>query len=581
MSIILGLVLAMLQIPAGAGIRPGISGTIVRQDTGEPLGRATVTLTSEQDSRPLQSVSSGPDGKYSFDDVPAGRYRIAATRNGYVRAEYGDREGNGCGAAVTLAQGQRLENVRVGMIAASAIAGRLLDQDGEPVVSVGVQALRYTYVNGKRTLQAVQTVTTNDLGEYRLFGLVPGRYYVGAAMENTGGQGAARVFLSAVAPPPPLPLPLPGQPVTGGVSVVAPIRPPDSSVIERFVPAFYPGVPDPQSASAVELRPGESFLRADMRLNVVRTRKVRGTLAGVTAGGRQRFSVGLVPRSDLSIGNAAAHNASTSPDGSFELTAVLPGSYFLTATGNDASGRVFGRVAVDVVDRDVEGVAVALLKGTTLTGRITSDDPAAVQRVQTVTLRPLNEGVAGFPNLNLSVQARGGTFQMDGIPPGEYLAGLTFNGPGGMYMAAMRMDSQDVRNGLRLDGQPTAQLEMEVGTRGAVVDGTVVSDQQRPVAGATVVLVPDTFLRQRSTLYKTVTADDDGRFNLNTIAPGDYKVFAWEDVERGAWEDPNFLRNIEARGRSVALRDGASESVQITAIPSNGAIYGQCDGRIR
>lgn len=580
MSIILGLLLIMLQIPTGAGIRPGISGTIVRQDTGEPLGRATVTLTSEQDSRPLQSVASGPDGKYSFDDVPAGRYRIAATRNGYVRAEYGDREGNGCGAAVTLAQGQRLENVRVGMMAAGAIAGRLLDQDGEPVVSVGVQALRYNYVNGKRTLQAVQTVTTNDLGEYRLFGLVPGRYYVGAAMENTGAQGAARVFLPALAVPPPPPLPIPG-PVTGGVSVVAPIKPPDSSVIERFVPAFYPGVPDPEAASAVELRPGESFLRADMRLNLVRTRKVRGTLAGVTAGGRQRFSVSLVPRSDLSIGNAAPHNASTSPDGSFELNAVLPGAYFLTATGNDVSGRVFGRVAVDVVDRDVEGVAVLLLKGTTLTGRITSDDPAAVQRVQTATLRPLNEGAAGFPNLNLSVPAKGGTFQMDGIPPGEYLAGLTFNGPGGMYMVAMRMDSQDVRNGLRLDGQPTAQVEMEVGTRGGTVNGTVVSDQQRPVAGATVVLVPDTFLRQRSTLYKTVTTDSEGRFRLETIAPGDYKVFAWEDVERGAWEDPNFLRTIEARGRSVSLRDGASEAVQITAIPSNGAIYGQCDGRIR
>lgn len=579
MSIIIGLLLVMLQGPA-AVIRPGISGTIVRQDTGEPLGKATVTLTGEQDGRPLQSVSSGTDGKYSFDDVPPGRYRIAATRNGYVRAEYGDREGNGCGAAVTLAQGQRLGDVRVGMMAASAIAGRLLDQDGEPVVSVGVQALRYSYQNGKRTLQAVQTVSTNDLGEYRLFGLTPGRYYVGAAMENTGAQGAARVFLPAPAPPPPPPLP-PGQALTGVVNLVTSLRTPDSSVIERFVPTLYPGVSDAQSASPVELRPGESFLRADMRLNLVRTRKVRGTLAGVTVGGRQRFSVTLVPRSELSMANTAAHNASTSPDGSFELTAVLPGSYFLTATGNDTSGRVFGRIAVDVVDRDIEGVSLPMLKGTTLTGRIASDDPAAVQRVQTVTLRPLNEGAPGFPNLNLSVQAKEGRFQLDGIPPGEYLAGLTFNGPGGMYMKAMRMDSQDVRNGLRLDGQAAAELEMEVGTRGAVLDGTVVSDQQRPVAGATVVLVPDTFLRQRSTLYKTVSTDNEGRFHLDTIAPGDYKVFAWEDVERGAWEDPTFLRPIESRGRSLVLRDGGSEAVQIAAIPSNGAIYGQCDGRVR
>jgi hypothetical protein len=103
-----------------------------------------------------------------------------------------------------------------------------------------------------------------------------------------------------------------------------------------------------------------------------------------------------------------------------------------------------------------------------------------------------------------------------------------------------------------------------------------VNDQQRPQAGATVVLVPDTFLRQRSTLYKTVTTDSEGRFHFETIAPGDYKVFAWEDVDRGAWEDPNFLRQIEARGRPLALRDGGTEVVQIAVIPSNGAIYGQC-----
>ena len=93
MLVIIGLLFAMFQVPAAAPVRPGFSGIVVRQDTGELLAKASVVLTAENDARTLQSVTSDAGGKFAFDDVPAGRYRIAATRTGYVRAEYGDREG--------------------------------------------------------------------------------------------------------------------------------------------------------------------------------------------------------------------------------------------------------------------------------------------------------------------------------------------------------------------------------------------------------------------------------------------------------------------------------------------------------
>jgi hypothetical protein len=84
----------------------------------------------------------------------------------------------------------------------------------------------------------------------------------------------------------------------------------------------------------------------------------------------------------------------------------------------------------------------------------------------------------------------------------------------------------------------------------------------------TVVSIPDPPYRRRSSLYATTTADDAGRFELN-LAPGTYKVLAFEDIEDGMWQDPDFIRSVESRGRPVAIGEGFSGrlSVDIPVIP--------------
>jgi hypothetical protein len=95
-----------------------------------------------------------------------------------------------------------------------------------------------------------------------------------------------------------------------------------------------------------------------------------------------------------------------------------------------------------------------------------------------------------------------------------------------------------------------------------------------------VVLVPDIFLRKRSTLYKVRTSDAAGGFRIEAIGPGDYKIFAWEGVETGSWQDPDFIRAYENRGKGLTVREGQIEDVQISVIPSSGPIYGQCGNPI-
>jgi hypothetical protein len=89
-----------------------------------------------------------------------------------------------------------------------------------------------------------------------------------------------------------------------------------------------------------------------------------------------------------------------------------------------------------------------------------------------------------------------------------------------------------------------------------------------PAAGVWVVLVPDEAHRNEFHLFKQRATDQYGRFDLRGIAPGDYKLFSWEQVEPNAWEDPDFLKLFEVKGESVSLQEGDGKSVDVVAIRS-------------
>ena len=118
-----------------------------------------------------------------------------------------------------------------------------------------------------------------------------------------------------------------------------------------------------------------------------------------------------------------------------------------------------------------------------------------------------------------------------------------------------------------LSGQPRDLLEIVIGADGGRINGTVVNARRDPLPNSTVVVVPDAGDRSRSERYKVVASDGSGRFRVRGLAPGDYKVFAWEDIEEGAWQDSDFLRSYESRGTSIRIHEGSNETVQVTAIP--------------
>jgi hypothetical protein len=87
---------------------------------------------------------------------------------------------DGPGQTITIAPGQQLRDIKVVMTPGGVIAGRITGRDGRPLAGARVRAMKPWIQENQRQLRAVQEVVANDLGEFRLIWLMPGRYYLSA-----------------------------------------------------------------------------------------------------------------------------------------------------------------------------------------------------------------------------------------------------------------------------------------------------------------------------------------------------------------------------------------------------------------
>src|SRR5688500_4941181 len=166
------------QTPTGTA---KISGRVVAADTGSPIRRAQISINS-RDAQFNRNVATDNDGRYEFTGLSEGRYRLFVSKAGYVALEYGQARPFEAGKPLDIATGQVLEKIDFGLPRGSAITGRITDEFGDPITDVQVQALRYQFLNGERQLvDAGRTAQTDDLGAYRIFGLMPGDYIIRAS----------------------------------------------------------------------------------------------------------------------------------------------------------------------------------------------------------------------------------------------------------------------------------------------------------------------------------------------------------------------------------------------------------------
>ncbi len=590
MNLLQIVIMAIALQAAGQEVRPGsVEGLVVKLGTGEPFANATVQLSLKTEPGRMEEPAgarilppdafhryskSGADGKFVFENVMPGEYQVVATHaGGYVPAEYGQRTPTGEGIPFSIAAGQRMAGILLGLTPTGSISGRIFDSDGEPLGRAQVQAMRAIYKDGRRKLTIVQMVETNDRGEYRLFWLPPGRYYVSAKPDlpripmtpgpNSASTSAVRITEPARSY---------GYEQAWAPSVKKRNLKTGEMVEEIDVPVYYPGVVDAQAAVKVAVGPGTAIGGMDISVGPGRVpaRHIRGRVINAE-NGQPLFeaSVIAVPRtSDPLIGVPSGR---LGPDGSFDLAGALPGSYTLFASARGMTGTA----AVEVGERDVLNVPIVIGKGFKIAGRFiiegrsrSGNDPNMTNlRVASFTRDP---NVLGMPSAGPSFvppPLQDGSFSLEGVSAGDFRVAIR-GVPEDAYVKSIRLGNADVLDGgLHLAGPPDTLLEVVIGANAGAIEGSVANDRQELLPNRTVVLIPDARLRHRGDRYKTAASDSSGRFRMRGITPGEYKLFAFEDVENGVWQDPDFIRAYENRGTRVQIVEGLNESVRLTSLP--------------
>jgi hypothetical protein len=239
------------------------------------------------------------------------------------------------------------------------------------------------------------------------------------------------------------------------------------------------------------------------------------------------------------------------------VTTASTGAYLLLVRGSVKGLPVFGYAAVDVGASDIANLQIVAMPPSDVSGLVVGAPQG--ERID-VRLRPLLPGMANAPVTGVSPG-----FIAVGVSAGEYR--VEANASADSYIKSIRFEDREAADGvIRLNGQLSARLEIQMGAQGAVVSGRVVNERREAVGKVRAVLTPDRARRGRHDLYKTALTNEHGDFEMRGVAPGAYSLLAWEVVQDGAWFDPNFLSFYDALGTPVRVEEHSRVTVQTAPI---------------
>jgi hypothetical protein len=516
--------------------KASVTGSIL-STTGEPLKKAQISLhRAEGGVQSGYAAVSDAAGAFRLSDIEPGKYSLYVERTGYVQQQYNSRQGRS-GSILTLAEGKELTGIVIKLVPQGVISGKVTDEDGDPVPQCGVLLLSQRYVQGKRQFQQTGGTQINDLGEFRIANLAPGKYRLSVTCQIRT-VGLIRTGLPKDAPE------------------------------EGYATTYYPGVVDMAQATAIDVAAGNELRGIDLRLVKARTYHIRGkVIDAATNLPAREVSLSLI-RSDTgpmyqmgSVGTAVRNAA-----GAFDIGSVLPGSYFLIANRMNAESRSPSQQPVEVGNQNVNDLTVTVGSGFQLSGLIKVEGN---ETVDLSAVRLFLEPANGLPIGGATLQVK-----PDGAFTGPNVSALryrlrTMNMPDGTYMKTIRMGSQEIGDFLidLTTGAP-GPIEVVVSAKAGQIKGTVEDEKQQPAANATIILVPEASKRDQFSLFKQTTADQNGAFTVKGLPPGEYTLFSWEEIEDGAWQDPEFLKKYEADGIKVKVAEGSSETAKVKMIPS-------------
>ena len=249
--------------------------------------------------------------------------------------------------------------------------------------------------------------------------------------------------------------------------------------------------------------------------------------------------------------------------GNFLMRDIPSGSYRLFA-GCRFDGKMHSaRMPIEVRDANMEGIELTLEPPVDVQGRVIIEGAGDLKDGAHLTLIK-DEPDWGGRNLQLKSDL---TFKLEGMDAGSYHLGRAGT-PEQFYLKSIHMGEQDVtETGFDLTPGVPADLTIVLSSNSGVIEGSVKTAKDEPAKGATVTLIRVPARKPPQRQYMAST-DQNGHFIIKGIAPGEWKVYAWEEIESGAYEDPDFMKPHESQGESVSIKERGHETVQLKLIPA-------------
>ncbi len=569
-SIALVAVLAQVRDAARASSgTASISGTITTDETPpRPMRRAVVTVNSAE-NRVGQTAITDDAGRFAFTALPPGRYAVTATRRGWVTTSFGTKTPGRGGRTVPLAAGEKA-TVSIAMPRTAVITGTISNPTGGLPAGLTLRVLHYTYTpsTGERRLtQAGATASGPDeRGQYRIFGLTPGEYYVAAVSTAVPFNAGSDLHLTTD-----VDVQEAMKAVEGGPTM------PIVDVAQRsigFTSTYYPGTASPAQATPIAVRAGEERGGVDFEVQYSGAVRIDGVIAGPGGGpapAGTQVNLAVNDPSTPVIGFDGFRNSRPGSDGRFEFAQVSPGPYVLLARasipppeGSTVPLVYAAAMDLDVQSEDQHGLTLALEDTFAVSGavRFEGDGAAPSLRGSRVTLQPATLSGVSVSSGSATINADG-TFTIAGVTPGRYRLNIGLPGPQVAWTAkSATLGGRDALDGAVEVRQPLADALITITDRlselGGKVDGPNGAD-------CTLVLFAQNreYWTSPSRRVMTSRTAKDGTFTFRRIPPGDYSLAAVEDVEPGEWFDPAFLQRIASTAIRVTIAEGEKKTQDV------------------
>jgi hypothetical protein len=534
------------QAPAvpAAQVAGAVTGIVVVSGTTQGIPDADIQITAGNQK---WDAVSDVNGRFTLNNVPAGRHTLNIQADGYYAAVTGNSP-TGPLVSMPVTVGQSTPSVTVSMIRGAVISGKVLDSSGRPLIAAEVAAL--TVTPGKPVamdnLDFVATRTTDDRGEYRLFWLPPGEYFVGAVPRPSVSPGAR----------------------AGSVVVV------------NTKPTFFPSTADVTTANKVTVKAGDDIRGIDVSARPdgeaqqkISSIRVSGQVTNALYPSAAAGQLLIAPKGGGATGTPQVGNVLLNgPTVPFDIPALPPGSYDLYIRVGDPRGTpgrggvvsAWGHAPLELTDRDVDGVQLTLHASVEVSGVLQIDGKAApAGGAMKIALLPTGtlDRLPSYTGVTDRAPSPGpdGAFSIPAVPNGNFTVNV--NGmPAGFYVSDVRQsDTSIFARGLDVGASTPRPIEVFVRSDGGTVEGVV-----KTAEPATVGLIPDD--RQMMRLARYVSTSADGKFSIQGVRPGAYKVFAIPGGANGPQTIPSRLPKIEDKGSAITVKASATTTTNVSVI---------------